>query len=457
MGSQHVTRPQVSGYRFGLRRLESAVVRRSVRSLNDPLRSHTRALIAGGVLAAVALAGSAIIGLVRPQSHLGDAKIVVTKNGALFVRMGDTLHPALNLASARLIAGEPANPVSVSDKALGDLPRGPVVGIPGAPSTLPVDPYAGGRAWSVCDISDSGRLKQTVVVAGKPANAEQIRPLTSTQAVLMASGSNTYLVYDGKRAKVDTSDGAVTRALGIEGKTGRAVSTALLGAIPESTTIRAPDIPGTGGSGPGTLSRFRVGAIIQTNDGTAVQFYVVLANGVQEVSSVVKDLLRFSDPRSEPTIPMLAPNELRDIPPVSPLDVASYPSTPPQLADDAVECLTWAPDAGVVAAPARTSILSGLGLPIAAKAKPVALAQADGSGPSTDAVYVPPGTGIFAKTDTLFYVSDTGVRFGITDADAAKMLGLSKPEPASWPILSLLAPGPALGRTEAFVAHDGVG
>ena len=102
------TRLQVSGYRFLLRRMEHALVRGDVRMLDDPLRAQSLSLIAGCVLAVIAIAGCAILAFVRPQGTLGSAPIVVTsESGALYVRIGDTMHPVLNLASARLIAGNP--------------------------------------------------------------------------------------------------------------------------------------------------------------------------------------------------------------------------------------------------------------------------------------------------------------------------------------------------------------
>ncbi len=64
------------------------------------------------------------------------------------------------------------------------------------------------------------------------------------------------------------------------------------------------------------------------------------------------------------------------------------------------------------------------------------------------------------RKDSLFYIADTGVRYGIEDADAQKALGMdaehATPEPAPWPIVGLLPGGPALGRQETMVAHDGV-
>ena len=146
------TRLQVSGYRFLLRRMEHALVRGDVRMLDDPLRAQSLSLIAGCVLAVIAIAGCAILAFVRPQGTLGSAPIVVTReSGALYVRIGDTMHPVLNLASARLIAGNPANPEVVGESAITNAKRGSLVGIPGAPATIgnPLDGDESG--WTVCD------------------------------------------------------------------------------------------------------------------------------------------------------------------------------------------------------------------------------------------------------------------------------------------------------------------
>ena len=65
-----------------------------------------------------------------------------------------SVHPVLNLASARLITGRSDSPRSVADKKLTSYPRGPLLGIPGAPSALP-GPAAGARVWTVCDQVES--------------------------------------------------------------------------------------------------------------------------------------------------------------------------------------------------------------------------------------------------------------------------------------------------------------
>ena len=81
--------------------------------LHDPMRAESLSFIAGCLLATVVIAVCAILAFVRPHPGLGDAAIVISRDsGALYARVGDTLHPVLNLASARLVTGSDASPES---------------------------------------------------------------------------------------------------------------------------------------------------------------------------------------------------------------------------------------------------------------------------------------------------------------------------------------------------------
>ena len=115
--------------------------------------NHVRVLFVA-VLGLLVLGGCGVYGLVRPQGSVGDASIVVSKNsGSTYVLLEDTLHPVLNLASARLITGSSEKPTSVADTKLEPYPRGPLLGIPGAPASLP-----GSASWtrpSRCRVRDA--------------------------------------------------------------------------------------------------------------------------------------------------------------------------------------------------------------------------------------------------------------------------------------------------------------
>ena len=117
--------------------MEHALLRGDIRMLHDPMRAQSLSFIAGCVLAIVVVAGCAILAFLRPNAGLGDAAIVMSRDsGALYVRIGDTLHPVLNLASARLVTGSAARPEIVSAADIDKAKRGPLLGIPGAPAVI---------------------------------------------------------------------------------------------------------------------------------------------------------------------------------------------------------------------------------------------------------------------------------------------------------------------------------
>ena len=116
---------------------------------------------------------------------------------------------------------------------------------------------------------------------------------------------------------------------------------------------------------------------------------------------------------------------------------------------------------------ARLRIFAGRGLPLDDGKEPVKLATSDGSGPGLDAAFVPPSTGAYVLTtgsdpdsprrESLIFVNDAGVRFGVADAKAGQALGLGEdPQVAPWNIVGLLPTGPALSQHNALVERDSV-
>ncbi|QNG19594.1 type VII secretion protein EccB [Rhodococcus triatomae] len=481
MASTPTTRWQVNGYRFLVRRMEHALVRRDVRMLHDPMKSQSRALVVGIVVASLGLAACGALAIFRPQDKIGNATIVVGKDsGAMYVAYEDTFRPVLNLASARLILGKADDPVTVKESEIADRPRASLVGIPGAPQTLANGEQA---AWSVCDTvsGDGNRSVTTSVLVGDRVIGEGGARLDGGQALLVGTRDESYLVYDGKRARIDMSNPRVTRALELEGIAPRPVSRGLLNAVPEVAEIRAPYIPHAGSATDYDLGGKPVGSVVRVKgqDDDSWTHYVLLQDGIQEISGAVARLIMYSNPTSDATeVDSVNPAAIGGVASTrSPIAVDTFPRDSPEVIgtqDKLVSCLTWSMLEGSTAENPQGSELSlfaGRSLPISPDARTVKLAQADGSGDNADHVYVQPGragfvqsTGIEAgstRRDSRFYVADTGVRFGIADAtheaDSAKALGLDGvPALAPWQILGLLAPGPQLDRESALIAHDGV-
>ncbi|AVM01292.1 type VII secretion protein EccB [Gordonia iterans] len=453
MSRQLTTRAQVSGYRFGLARAEHALIRRDARMLADPMRSQFRALLAGLVVAVLLLAGAGIYGLVRPSPSVGDATIVAVEGGGLFVLVDDALHPVPNLASARLVAGAPLPVKTVSQRSMSAYPRGPALGIPGAPAALPGPADAGRSVWTVCDDPAGG----TAVLAG-PLTAP---PAPAQTGALVRAGDTEWLLYqiaaDGVslpvRATVSSSV-AVRRALGLDGAAARPISEALLNTFPAQPALAVPEVPGRGGPGPGPLREVPVGSVIRSlGVDDAPSYFAVLPDGIQPLTPVAAQVLRGADAGDPHAVRQVAPGVLAAVPVVRRLPVESFPEhVPAPVGADAVMCRSWSREKGT---PERETLHVSPHLPLPEGARVVSLSSADGSGPGLDGVYLRPGSGEHLRvTGGDYYVSDAGIRYRLATAEIGRMLGLSDPRPAPWPVLALLPEGPALAREPALVARD---
>ena len=445
------TKLHASGQRFLQRRMQHALVRGDVRMRDDPLRAQNLSLVGGGGLAVIIVAACAVLAFVRPPSELGTAPIVAVRDsGALYVRTGDIVHPVLNLASARLIAGTPANPESVSAAAINNARRGPLVGIPGAPAEISAPLSEDESGWAVCDDGAA-----TVVAGNINGDRENRGVLVTARS---ESAATTYLLYDGRRARVDLRNRGVVRALDLEGIAPRPVSRVLLEALPEAPPITAPRIPGMGSASP--LPRFPVGSVIRIERAAGQEYYVVLAQGMQRIGRVTADLIRLTYPQRERDIATLVPEAIAAVPIVDALPVSSFPERAGSSGAPVV-CAQWRPGPqGANSAVLVRDSISGI--------RTQALAQADGDGPAVDAVAIAPGRSAYVRSvgvdgdgapnGALYLISDAGVVFGLRDEATARDLGLSAaPVPAPWPVLARLPRGPELSKEAASVARDAVG
>ena len=463
MPAKLTTKPQVNGYRFMVRRMEHALVRRDVRMLHDPMRSQSRAMTVGLVLGALALAGFGVTALFKPAPTIGDSPIVLAKgSGAMFVKVDDLMHPVLNLASARLIAGSDAAPTVVGDDKLRAVALGPIVGIPGAPQQLPGRDQQVSGPWTVCDAVEGGQIEGTSVIVGPTAGGDGIAPLAGHEGILLEHEGQVHLVRDGQRARVDLDDHAVTRAMGLDGIAPRTSTPALLNAIPEVRPITSQPVPGQGGQPQFAIPEAMVGDVVHITGAESGKYFVVLADGIQRVGAATADLILYSGAGAE--LRELLPDAIAHAPTTRhPLPVDHHPDRAPAIrggGDDSVACLNWSRAAD--AASPRTAILVGRRIPLPDGAQPVSMAGADGEGAAIDLFYLPPGRAANIHVDDgrrvpRFLVADTGVRYGIADAATAQTLGVgADSDSAPWSIVGTLPAGPALTRTDALVARDGM-
>ncbi|MFB8281067.1 type VII secretion protein EccB [Nocardia colli] len=497
-----MTKHQISGWRFLLRRIEHALVRRDPSMIDDPQRGRSTALAIGIAVACVVVAGAAVMAFFQPDHKVGDSRLVTEKeSGALYVRVGDRLYPALNLTSARLILGAPDNPVAVARSELARYPRGPWVGIPGAPSAL-ADSGGTDSSWAVCDAPRTGMAAPIDTATGLPALAYSavrttviggplspedagVHELAGDEARLLRADGTTWLVYrDGDngvvRAAIDLADSPVALALGIDSAAPvLPASKGLINALTEVPPIRVPELPKAGSSVTLTSGlNVRVGSVLVVSATDQPVNYVVTESGLVRVSPVLAAMLRYANTQGSASVTPVGPDVVAaGLRPGTLSGTAVYPSRPVRLADPAgspVTCQRWSRLDG--AGDARVSLLVGRQLPLAAgeQSRAVELVTAAGSdGRTADAAYLPRDTGSFVQVtgtdagsprrESLFWISDSGVRYGIepertgggTDPTLSA-LGLHSPVLAPWSIVSLFAPGPTLSQPDARVQHDGI-
>ncbi|MCV7377158.1 type VII secretion protein EccB [Mycobacterium alsense] len=470
-------RDQNSGHLFYNRRLRAATTRFSVRMKHDD-RKQTAALALSVVLVAIAAGWMVLLNVLKPSGVVGDSNIIGDReSGAIYARIDGRLYPALNLTSARLATGSPGQPTWVKPAEVAKYPTGPLVGIPGAPAAMPVNRGAA-SAWAVCDTAGRPRTSDKPVVtsiAGQlfPGRAA---PMAKDAALLASFQGSAYVIWDGKRSQVDPADRAVTLSLGLDpGVTVPVeISRALFDGMPATEPLRVPKVPEAGAPSK-FLPGSQVGAVLQSQTaGGGSQFYVLLADGVQKVGGFVADLMRSANSYGSTTPRTVSPDVLVNIPQVNSLDVDYYPTGRLNFIDSAANpttCVAW--EKASTDPQARVAIYNGRGLPVlpSMDSRIVRLVRDDRDPASVVAnqVLVLPGAANFVTStsgvitsdsrESLFWVADNGVRFGIaSDESTLRALGLdpAMAVQAPWPLLRTFAAGPALSQQAALVARDTV-
>lgn len=479
MPLNYTSMEQVSGWRFLRHRQAVAIARHSVRLVHDPSRNATASLLVGAVASVLIVGVCFIVAFFRPAGMVGQEPILADRaTGGLYVRVGDTVHPALNLASARLIAGTDANPTMVPISEIKKLPMGPLVGIPGAPDDLVVaTPTDAG--FGLCDHlgSTGSRAVPTVtVLMGTPDLDKWAHPVTSPESVLATYGGHTYLVTDGHRSQIDLADKAVTLALGIPAGTLQPapLSRALYEALIPTGPLRVPDVPNPGGPvGYGTPALPVVsGSVIKVTDATGEpNFFVALPAGVQRIPETVALILSNANLSRQPVVDS-DPATIAGLPQAVGFDAAMYPKGPLTLLDKAAEpvtCVLWQKGSGDSQAVVSTVSGKRLPIPVGDEARVVTLVSGPDRGAASsvylgaDAANFVQVTGVepdSARRESLWWVSSSGVRFGVPsqggdESRTRDALGLTaSPVPAPWSVIRWLPAGPTLSYAAAMSQHD---
>lgn len=475
MPSTPTTKSQVQAYRFVLRRMQSALVRKDAVMLHDPMRTHSRATIVGVCLAALGLLGFLIWGILQPKPTVPskDGIVIGKPSGQVYVLLtkpSKRLIPVFNLASARLLLyaqtlGDEQNrqpagnapaaapsvvaPTVVDDNELRDqIPRDRKVGIPDGPDLLPSKDQRIDSRWTVCDQfrpkegnteAAAGNEVQTTVIAGvKDLGAE----LKTNESLLVRSPNDEiYLVYrtpssanepnvNTVRAKVDMSEKNITSALRVSENDIRDITTGLLNAIPEKAELTPPDISGVGddpepGVAPPDLEVGSVFSVVPT--GQAPVFYVVLENGIQEIKKTTGDLIRYRDDPTGGEVETLSPEDITDSNELRgndrPIDDSTFPEQQTEVLQRSnfpVACLGWEVVGSGENREERTSVHVGKsvpGIPTNEEGRPkwVDISTPGSADIRIDHFYMPPGRGAVVRQATSEADFDSGAIMLVSD------------------------------------------
>jgi type VII secretion protein EccB len=462
----HNRRDQVNAHGFMVGRLVSALLSAEPDMAVPPLRRSWSGLVIGALIAALVVAGFAVLGVVSPGGASAWRKpgtlILDKQTGTRYVFAGERLRPVLNYASARLLLGAKLTVASVASKSLKDVPRGGPVGIVGAPDALP-DPKGEKAPWLACATTTGARPALSLSI-GRAADE---RPISARQAVLVrSSDGTTYLITGGHRLRITAP--WVTRALGFSDNTAVGVRDAWLNTMPTGPDLPPPVTPGIGGNAPAQDGHpARVGQVfVSRGTGGDQRFFVLTTDGLQTITQTAAALI-LSDPQTAKGYPAgtvtaieLGPAALaasKVLP--APSWTSALPATPPT--PDAVgagrmPCVRSVP-AGTLS---ETSLVTVPARPVTAANTVTTSAGDTSSGTAAagnriaDEVAVEPRAGMLARTlpapgipgEGLYLVTEDGAKFPVANADAATALGYSAPAAVAVPtdLLALLPTGPVL-------------
>lgn len=418
-------RDLVDAHLFLRGRLSAAVLRSDPDSPDRPLRRTSTGMGIGAAVAAAAIVVVVVLNmfLFTTNDSWRDqrgALLVDETTGSRYVLIDDVLHPVMNLASAALLVGGPPAVVRVSSADLASVPRGRAVGVEGLPDELP-SASASAPTWTACAADDGTALS----VGG----ATPTTPLGADEGVLVTSGGQLWLVWDGVRSRVD--DAWAARAIGFEPTDALAVEPAWLDTIPSGRDLALSPLT-LGGEGPDIAGEPTTLGQVMDAEGDGSR-YVVTPDGLMPVTETVAALLTAAP---EPDLPAPRALDRRDLVAARITDAAAWqdelPRTPPTpMAPDTAPCSVWADGTTTIASADAATLIEAGG-----------------------AVEVAPGSGLLAATAAapgvsgvgLYLVSDDGTKYPVADTATASALGLDASRSPAVPeaLLALLPTGPTI-------------
>ncbi|WP_433244212.1 type VII secretion protein EccB [Streptosporangium sp. CA-135522] len=457
-------------YKLMTQRLGMALLQGEPDLPESPMRRHNVAMFGGVLVGVLVTAAFGVIGMIKPGNATGLTEpgnvIVEEETGATFIYSAPQkkMIPVTNVTSARLLLNaQDAKVRTVSAASLAKFDRGTLVGIPGAPESLPARDRLVRAPWSVCvaeGVDTNGERKPyTSLIGGFGVGGTPVEQ-GSAMVVRERDGGQAWLLWSNQRLKVPAG---TVRALTQEQP--RRVPAAWLNALPEGHVFQAPAIPGLGGPARGPNGgRSTVGRVftVPPVTGGPAKWYVLLADGLADVSPLQATLL-LADPdikqaygNAEPLPKQIAPATANGMKQSSThLGVGDLPASMPKIISSAPTSPLCAVYSDTEHGSTRATLTNGSTVPIPQPPKGwfnqdvadrVTLSRGAGA-----LVGVLPGNGRTEAMTPLYLIGDQGRRHAILSADVLPSLGYGPENVAPLPtqIVKLIPEGPALDPAAA--------
>jgi type VII secretion protein EccB len=468
-------RDQLHAHRHLVGRLVSAMVHGHPEAEQPAMRRANLGSVLGVALGLLGMAGAAALGMFLPRPDQGwrntGTIIVEQETGNRYLLIDGVLYPTLNFASARLAAGEGGGVLRTVPRAtLDGLPHGHPIGIPGAPDAVPDASRLLSAPWLVCAVTltlDGAEQRGVHLRIGATAGTA---PVPGGRGVLAATADGGYyLLWQDRRFRF--AGQAAKLALGYGSVAPVFVPPQWLNALQAGPDLALPEIGGRGDPGPEVGSvPTRVGQVLEVPapSGASTAHYLVLPGGLAPVTPTYAALV-LGDPRTQAayagglvgTVPVQAAAVAGHL--IAPAGVTGYPPVPPDPADtmDGSRSLCVRFTFGGNGAAAQ---LATVGLDDLSGGRSTGAARKDDPRVA-DLVTVAPDSGAVAGSIAapgvwgrdVYLITDLGVKYPLSDARVAAVLGFANPPVVRVPgdVLAFLPTGPVLDPGAAAVEQRG--
>ncbi|GAA3687396.1 hypothetical protein GCM10022267_87800 [Lentzea roselyniae] len=439
----------VHAYQFLMQRMTTALTVGDPSNMDPPTRRGRSGLVIGVILAVLIVIGFGVYGLIVPGGNTvwkqKGVILVEKESGTRYVYADGMLIATPNLASAMLIQGSGNKVTTISRSSLAGLPRGPQMGILGAPDVVPRPQELLPPSWLLCPVVQSGTDKPGVALNFD--SGEQFQSIPDDRyAWVQSAAGKLYVVW--KNTKYQIPDVSSLVVFGLAAARPLPVPDVMLSLVPDGPALTPAAIPGTGKPGKDVArAPRRIGDLFTHSPGNGTeQRYVLTDNGLAPLSATEFALLRalpgkspveidaqsilaapFSSDRSMLTrLPDVVGSKLLD-------DTAGRPCL--RQEGDGAEVTTR-----VVTVPAAERRPAGVSVPAT-------------RGMLVAELPFPSGQ----KTPDRYLITERGKRFLVPDNDSIQALGLGGVQPVPMPteVLSTIPKGPALMRGAVIVEQGG--